>query len=91
MAWPSVMPTSSTVWWLPVSRSPRASTSMSISEWRASRVSMWSKKPTPVEIRDAPLPSRSTRTRTSVSPVVRLRDASRLTTASGAPRPTGGA
>ena len=38
-------------------RSPVALTSMSISEWRASCSSIWSKKPTPVAIAARPVPS----------------------------------
>ena len=47
-AWPSVMPTSSTVWWPSMCRSPLASMSRSIRPWRAIWSSMWSKKPMPV-------------------------------------------
>jgi hypothetical protein len=36
-------------------------------EWRASRSSIWSRKPIPVETDDAPVPSRSIATSTSVS------------------------
>ena len=49
-AWPSAMPTSSVVWWWSMCRSPLALTVMSMREWRASRSSMWSKKPMPVAI-----------------------------------------
>ena len=49
-AWPSAMPTSSTVWWWSIWRSPLAATVMSIRRWRASCSSMWSRKPTPVAI-----------------------------------------
>src|SRR5262249_35301705 len=52
---------------------------MSIREWRASKSSMWSRKPMPVAIEDAPVPSRSTATSTSVSLVSRLIDALRMT------------
>ena len=48
-AWPSVMPTSSTVWWPSMCRSPLASISRSIRPWRAIWSSMWSKKPMPVD------------------------------------------
>ena len=48
-AWPSVMPTSSTVWWPSMCRSPWASISRSIRPWRAIWSSMWSKKPMPVD------------------------------------------
>ena len=51
---------------------------MSIREWRASRSSMWSRKPIPVAIDGAPLPSRSTATAMSVSLVVRLTVALRM-------------
>ena len=47
-ACPKTMPTSSTVWWAPVSRSPLASTRRPSRAWRATRSSMWSRKPTPV-------------------------------------------
>ena len=40
IAWPSTMPTSSTVWWLPVSRSPVAFTCRPNRPWRARRSSM---------------------------------------------------
>ena len=46
------MPTSSTVWWAPVSRSPVASTRKPRRPWRPSSSSMWSKKPTPGRDRD---------------------------------------
>src|SRR5665213_2821037 len=59
-------------------RSPLAFTVMSIRECRASRSSMWSKKPIPVATFEVPLPSRSTATSMSVSLVVRLTDALRL-------------
>src|SRR5262245_60422000 len=52
---------------------------MSIRECRASKSSMWSRKPMPVAIEDAPVPSRSTATSTSVSLVARLIDALRMT------------
>ena len=71
-AWPSAMPTSSVVWWWSMCRSPLALTVMSMREWRASRSSMWSRKPMPVAIVDAPVPSRSTATSMSVSLVLRL-------------------
>jgi hypothetical protein len=45
--------------------------SMSMSECRESWSSMWSKKPTPVEILAAPVPSRLTATETEVSLVLR--------------------
>src|SRR5262249_20095132 len=53
-------------------RSPLALIARSMREWRASRSSMWSRKPIPVAIADVPLPSRSIATSTSVSLVVRL-------------------
>ena len=49
----------------------------SMREWRARRSSMWSKKPIPVAILDAPEPSRFTVTSMSVSLVVRLIAAAR--------------
>ena len=52
-------------------RSPSARTVRSISEWRASWSSMWSKKPTPVLTSDLPEPSRSTATSILVSLVLR--------------------
>jgi len=58
-------------------RSPFASIVMSISEWRESWSSMWSKKPTPVRMVDFPVPSRSTETAISVSLVLRLTEALR--------------
>src|SRR5665811_1795142 len=69
-AWPKTMPTSSTVWCAPVSRSPPASTSSPSLPWRASRSSMWSRNPTPVLALASP-PSRSIDSMTSVSPVLR--------------------
>src|SRR5882757_12553 len=53
-------------------RSPLALTMRSMREWRASRSSIWSRKPIPVEIDAAPVPSRSIATSTSVSLVARL-------------------
>src|ERR1044072_8709883 len=53
-------------------RSPVAFTVMSMREWRASRSSMWSKKPMPVAMFDAPLPSRPSATWTSFSLVFRF-------------------
>src|SRR3954467_10575465 len=44
---------------------------MSMSECRDSWSSIWSKKPTPVEIFDLPVPSRLTETETEVSLVLR--------------------
>src|SRR6516165_4029167 len=55
-AWPSTIAVSSAVWWPPVCRSPLTLTSRSIRPWRASRSSMWSKKPTPVSRAPAPVP-----------------------------------
>src|ERR1043165_851524 len=77
-AWPSAMPTSSVVWWWSMCRSPLAFTLMSMRAWRASRSSMWSKKPMPVAISDAPVPSRFTATSTSVSLVFRFTAALRM-------------
>ena len=76
-AWPSAMPVSSTVWWSSMCRSPFAFTVMSISECRDSWSSMWSKKPTPVEMSERPWPSISTETEMSVSLVLRLNSAER--------------
>ena len=50
-AWPSTIATSSTVWCSSTQRSPVHCRSMSISEWKASAVSMWSRKPMPVVTR----------------------------------------
>ena len=47
-AWPSTIAVSSAVWCAPVCRSPLTFTSRSMRPWRASRSSMWSRKPTPV-------------------------------------------
>src|SRR5579862_6541885 len=77
-AWPSAMPTSSVVWCWSICRSPLALTVMSMREWRAKRSSMWSRKPMPVAIEDAPVPSRSIATSTSVSLVVRLTEPLRM-------------
>src|SRR5208283_3121203 len=52
-------------------RSPAAAISRSRGAWRAICSSMWSKKPTPVEIRAAPNPSRSSATEMFVSEVLR--------------------
>src|SRR4051794_14049907 len=76
-AWPSTIPTSSTVWWAPVSRSPLASTFSPRRPWRASRSSMWSRKPTPVRAALSP-PSRSSRSSICVSAVLRFLAAVRL-------------
>ena len=59
-------------------RSPFAVTLMSMSEWRESWSSMWSKKPTPVEKLPFPVPSRSTVTVISVSFVLRSTRAVRI-------------
>src|SRR5690349_14289159 len=64
------MPKSSTVWWAPVSRSPLASTFKPRRPCRASRSSMWSRKPTPVAALASP-PSRSSESRICVSAVSR--------------------
>src|SRR5690349_9325568 len=66
-------------------RSPLALTVMSMRECRARRSSMWSRKPMPVAICDAPVPSRSTATSTSVSLVVRLTEPFRIGVACIAP------
>src|SRR3954470_12078377 len=71
------MVVSSTVWWASMSRSPVLLTSRSIRECRASAVSMWSKNPTPVEMLDSPVPSRSRLSRTLDSDVARSRAAVR--------------
>src|SRR5215203_1390162 len=47
-------------------------------EWRASRSSMWSRKPIPVDTDDVPAPSRSTATSISVSLVVRFTEPLRM-------------
>ena len=65
------MPVSSTVWCPSTWRSPCASTVRSSSACRASASSMWSKNPMPVCTAASPRPSRSTRTWSSVSLVVR--------------------
>ena len=65
------MPTSSTVWWPSMCRSPSASMSRSIRPWRAIWSSMWSKKPMPVDSLACPVPSRLTRTVICVSAVLR--------------------
>src|SRR5450631_1348318 len=59
-------------------RSPLALTVMSMRECRASRSSMWSRKPMPVETCARPDPSRSTSTSTSVSLVLRFTVALRM-------------
>src|SRR5215468_7052946 len=51
---------------------------MSMREWRASRSSIWSKKPMPVATLATPDPSRFTATSMSVSLVLRLRLAVRM-------------
>src|SRR5829696_9089624 len=71
------MPTSSTVWWAPVSRSPLASTRRPSRPWRASRSSMWSRKPTPVAALASP-PSRLSSSLIRVSAVLRSFVAVRL-------------
>ncbi len=69
---------SSTVWCMSMCRSPLASTLMSNPPWRAKLSSMWSKKPMPVAIVDAPRPSRSSVTRILVSLVSRMTEAVRF-------------
>src|SRR3954469_21092195 len=59
---------------------------MSMREWRASRSSIWSKKPIPVATVDTPDPSRLTLTSMSVSLVLRLIVAVRI---KSAPRDSG--
>src|SRR5580704_10633852 len=78
-AWPSAIPTSSVVWCWSMCKSPLALIVRSMRECRANRSSIWSRKPMPVAIVDAPVPSRSTATSTSVSLVVRFTDALRMT------------
>src|SRR5215468_10377733 len=51
---------------------------MSMREWRASRSSIWSRKPMPVATLATPDPSRFTATSMSVSLVLRLRLAVRM-------------
>src|SRR5260221_463408 len=82
-AWPTVMPTSSTVWWASIWRSPSASTSRSSMPWRATWSSMWSKNPTPVASLDLPLPSRLRRTSICVSRGLRVTWAWRMGERSG--------
>src|SRR5215211_9076874 len=84
-AWPSAIPTSSVVWWAPVSRSPLASTVSPSLPWRASSSSMWSRKPTPLDTAISP-PSRSSESLTSVSPVLRSISAVRAMSGSILPR-----
>src|ERR1700738_1211574 len=62
-------------------RSPTAFTDTSMRECRASRSSIWSKKPMPVATLDTPDPSRFTETSISVSLVLRLMVAVRMKTA----------
>ena len=54
---PSRMPTSSTVWWASISRSPVASIDRSNPPWRPSWPSMWSKNGSPVDTSTRPVPS----------------------------------
>ena len=70
-AWPSAMPTSSTVWCWSTSRSPSAFTARSNAPWRATRSSMWSRKRTPVRLSKRPRPSSVSATLTCVSAVLR--------------------
>ena len=62
---PSAIPTSSTVWCASTCRSPLQRTSRSKRACVASAVSMWSRKPMPVWIRERPSPSRSSARRMS--------------------------
>ncbi|CPL47672.1 Uncharacterised protein [Bordetella pertussis] len=78
MAMPSVMPTSSTVWWASMCRSPSALMSRSIRPWRAIWSSMWSRNGTPVSMVCLPVPSRLTATRMRVSLVLRVISAVRM-------------
>ena len=68
---PSARPTSSTVWCPSTSRSPKHLSAIPNPPCRASCASMWSKKPSPVEISDAP-PSRESVREISVSLVLRF-------------------
>src|SRR2546429_976040 len=70
-AWPRAIAQSSAVWCAPVCRSPSTTTSRSMRAWRASRSSMWSRKPTPVLPGPAPVPSSAAQRRTCVSAVLR--------------------
>ncbi len=60
-------------------RSPSTATSRSSRPWRASASSRWSKKPTPVERSPDPSPSSASDRRMSVSEVVRVTSAVRVT------------
>ena len=72
-------PVSSTVWCAPVSRSPVTATSRSRRPWRASRSSMWSRKPTPgARARPRRCRRARARARTSVSLVLRSISAVRV-------------
>ena len=71
------MPTSSTVWWPSMCRSPSAWMSRSIRPWRAIWSSMWSKKPMPVDSLASPVPSRLSLTVIWVSAVLRVTSAVR--------------
>src|SRR5215469_7506859 len=77
-AWPSVMPTSSTVWWSSICVSPCASTSRSIRPCRAIWSSMWSRNGTPVASFCSPEPSRLSFTLICVSLVLRTTCATRM-------------
>src|SRR3989344_4236402 len=72
IAWPSVIPTSSTVWCASMCRSPLASIEMSISPWRATCFCMCSKNGRPVMNVQRPSPSRLTLTVICVSLVLRV-------------------
>ena len=79
-AWPSAMPVSSTVWCGPGLEVALARARRGRGRRGARRASSrWSKKPTPVSRSPAPVPSRSSDSETSVSPVVRWICAVRLT------------
>src|SRR3990167_211553 len=71
IAWPSVMPISSTMWCASMCRSPLASMARSINPCRATCSSMCSRNGSPVSIRATPRPSRFTETVIWVSLVLR--------------------
>ena len=73
-ALPKTMPVSSMVWWQSTSQSPTVFTLRPKFPWTAKALSMWSKKPTPVEMARSP-PSRQSSRVTSVSLVFRCMDA----------------
>ena len=71
IASPSARPTSSTVWCPSTCRSPLHVSSSPMPPWRESCSSMWSKKPSPVDMLAAP-PSRQSVSVMSVSLVLRV-------------------